>query len=106
MQADGKIIQGISGAHYPAVRRFFANGALDTTFGVKGYAELHYATEGHVVVLPGGKILACFGPISNNYGCYIARLTSKGVMVLTFIPIQPTNIQSSALNQAEMNIRS
>ena len=36
VQADGKIIQGISGAHYPAVRRFFANGALDTTFGVKG----------------------------------------------------------------------
>jgi uncharacterized delta-60 repeat protein len=84
VQADGKIIQGVSGTQFPAVRRFFANGAIDTTFGVKGYAELHYATEGHVVVLPNGKILACFGPISNNHGCYIARLTSEGAIDSTF----------------------
>ncbi len=84
VQTDGKIVQGVKGIQYPAVRRFFANGTLDTTFGVNGYAVLPYAIQGpSVKVLPNGKILACFGPVS-NFGCYIARLTSEGALDSTF----------------------
>ena len=84
VQTDGKIVQGVKGTQYPAVRRFFANGMLDTTFGVKGYAILSYTIQGpSVKVLPNGKILACSGPFS-NYGCYIVRLTSGGTIDSSF----------------------
>ena len=84
IQTDGKIIQGVKGTQFPAVRRFFADGMLDTTFGVKGYAVLPTAIQGpSVKVLSNGKILACFGPVSNS-GCYIARLTSGGTIDSTF----------------------
>lgn len=84
VQTDGKIVQGVKGTQYPAVRRFFANGMLDTTFGVKGYAVLPYTIQGpSVKVLPNGKILACFGPVS-NFGCYLVRLTSGGTIDSSF----------------------
>ncbi len=84
VQTDGKIVQGIKGTQYPAVRRFLADGTLDVTFGVNGYAVLPYTIQGPTVkVLTSGKILACSGPVS-NYGCHIARLTSAGVIDSTF----------------------
>jgi uncharacterized delta-60 repeat protein len=77
-QPDGKIVIAGSG-NAPILARFNLDGALDTTFGTGGKANLPF--DGVVARQPNGKLVVG-GGINNGFG--LARYTSSGILDTTF----------------------
>ncbi|HEU5479696.1 MAG TPA: hypothetical protein VFU90_07665, partial [Candidatus Tumulicola sp.] len=86
LQADGKIVAvgsyGSGNSNETTVRRYNADGSLDTSFGTSGTQFLTLMQDGHAVaVLANGSIL-----VAGEYGgaFTVARLTSAGTLDTTF----------------------
>ena len=82
LQPDGKIVIGVSFADEPALLliRFDENGALDTTFGGAGLANLIFnggPNTAFVLLLPDGRFLV-------GGGMLMARVTADGKRDTTF----------------------
>jgi uncharacterized delta-60 repeat protein len=88
VQSTGKIIQAIqSNAQILALRRYTANGLLDSTFGTNGYTVINplgnnNGGEVTIKVLANDNILVCSGaaPTQN----YVTRVTAAGAIDSTF----------------------
>ena len=84
IQPDGKIITS-AGAPFNnpseyGIRRYNANGSVDTTFGIGGVADVALAATA-VVLQTDGKIVAA-GEASNSFA--VARLNSNGTADTSF----------------------
>ena len=91
VQADDKVLVGgsvSSGGYYRAdVIRYASSGALDSTFGVSGVAQLTLPTGGFIesiVVQPDGRILLAGGTTASPNQWLLARLTTSGSPDPTF----------------------
>ena len=90
--ADGKVlhtVQNLDGS--TGVRRFNANGTVDSTFGLGGTALLSVTGAGiqrlnDVLVQADGRIIAggVVGYTSGKYDMWVARLTSTGALDTSF----------------------
>jgi uncharacterized delta-60 repeat protein len=90
IQTDGKIVTAAPGNLELAVFRFNTDGALDTTFGSGGVAEIGAAglfigpTGGSVAVLSDGKILVATSGQLGVGGTLMVRLLSDGQLDSSF----------------------
>ncbi|HQA76519.1 MAG TPA: T9SS type A sorting domain-containing protein [Salinivirgaceae bacterium] len=88
LQSDGKIVvcgsSWAGGSNYSAlVVRYNANGTIDNTFGVNGFAHLTGLYNSKRVAIQGdGKIVIGGFSSNDNYG--LARLNSDGTLDVSF----------------------
>ena len=110
LQPDGKVVTGYSGISNfdsPYVRRFLANGTLDTTFSTDNIGN-QTPNEGiyDMVLLPNGKILIAgtFSNINGAGGGNIARLTKNGRLDYSFEPKNALASVTQILRQPDGNL--
>src|SRR5579862_2090367 len=109
LQADGKIVvQGSFG-----VARVLPSGAVDTTFGVGGFAQAPGSDNfGAVALQSDGKILvAGVGNTLTNVGFAVTRLNANGSLDTTFggtgtvvVSLGSPNVGEAILQQADGKI--